>query len=174
MPDSNQHPYNTPIVNQSHIWWFWDYGYIVISFGGHPAYECADSAYCRAPGTHFVCSTLPSPTSREEEMDRSQVRLRSARRNHHSVNQRSAMVYTHIQQEHQARCLIGPLIQSLVPLCQVSLIALVSKSQPGQWRLIVDLSFPECHSTNDEIAQDLMSIQYARLEDTVHMVRALG
>ena len=103
-------------------------------------------------------------------MDRSQVRLRSASRNHCSVNQRPA---SSGRSSHTAgtSCLISPLPQSLF---QVSPIGLVSKSQSGQWRLIVDLSFLECHNTNDRIAQDLTSIQYACLEDAVQMVRALG
>ena len=107
-------------------------------------------------------------------MDRSQVRLRSAKRNHRSVNQRPAVVDAHIQRERQAGRLLGPLPHSLLPLCQVSPIGLVPKSQPGQWRLIVDLSFPEGHSINDGIAQDVTSIQYAQLEDAVQMVRVLG
>ena len=84
------------------------------------------------------------------------------------------MVDAHIQRERQAGRLLGPLPHSLLPLCQVSPIGLVPKSQPGQWRLIVDLSFPEGHSINDGIAQDVSSIQYARLEDAVQMVRVLG
>ena len=107
-------------------------------------------------------------------MDRSQVRLRSAKRNHRSVNQRPAVVDAHIQRERQVGRLLGPLPHSLLPLCQVSPIGLVPKSQPGQWRLIVDLSFPEGHSINDGTAQDVTSIQYARLEDAVQMVRVLG
>ena len=100
-------------------------------------------------------------------MDRSQVRLWSARRNHCSVNQRPAVVETHKQKEYQAGHLISPFSQSLVPLCQVSPIGIFPKSQPEKWKLIVNLSFPECHSTNDGIAQDLMSIQYAWLEDAI-------
>ena len=107
-------------------------------------------------------------------MDRSQVRLRSAKRNHRSVNQRPAVVDADIQWESQAGRLLGPLPYSLLPLCQVSLIGLVPKSQPGQWRLIMDLSFPNGHSINDGNAQDMTSIQYARLEDAVQMVRVLG
>ena len=34
------------------------------------------------------------------------------------------------------------------------------KTQPGKWRLIVDLSFPEDASVNDEIATDLGSLHY--------------
>ena len=46
--------------------------------------------------------------------------------------------------------------------------------QPGTWRLIVDLSFPEGHSVNDGIPSDICSIQYASMDQAVEIVRALG
>ena len=90
------------------------------------------------------------------------------------MNQRPAVVDATIQRECQAGRLLGPIPHSLLPLCQVSPIGLVPKSQPGQWRLIVDLSFPEGHSITDEIGQDVTSIQYARLKDVAQTVRVLG
>ena len=38
---------------------------------------------------------------------------------------------------------VVPLDQEALPACQVSRIGVIPKSQPGRWRLIVDLSHPK-------------------------------
>ena len=48
------------------------------------------------------------------------------------------------------------------------------KYQPGKWRLIVDLSYPERKSANDEIEPELCSLKYVSVDDTVSVVLELG
>ena len=36
----------------------------------------------------------------------------------------------------------------------------IPKSEPGKWRLIVNLSAPECGSVNDEISREMCSLSY--------------
>ena len=102
------------------------------------------------------------------------VRHRPAQRNHRSVEQRPEVIKQHIENECQTGRLLGPVPPGLVAACQVSPIGLVPKSQPGAWRLIVDLSFPEGHSVNDGIESDLASMRYSHIDDAVRVIRVLG
>ena len=46
-------------------------------------------------------------------------------------------------------------------------------SQPGKWRLIVDLMSPQGASVNDGIEADLCSLEYLWLDEvTSHVVRS--
>ena len=49
-------------------------------------------------------------------------------------------------------------------------------NQPGQWRLILDLSSPEGHSVNDGIPKPLFSVQYVIVDSFINyiMVRGYG
>ena len=51
----------------------------------------------------------------------------------------------------------------------MSLAGLIPKSEPNQWRLIVDLSYPHCHSINDGISSELASVSYASVDDAVQL-----
>ena len=48
------------------------------------------------------------------------------------------------------------------------------KSQPGKWRLIVDLSSPEGHSVNDGIDPVAWHLQYIKVDDIIKMVSKSG
>ena len=47
-------------------------------------------------------------------------------------------------------------------------------SQPGKWRLIVDLSSPDTKSVNAGIAPELCSLQYLRLDNVIAEVVRIG
>ena len=54
-------------------------------------------------------------------------------------------------------------------------IGIIPKSsQPGKFRLIVDLSSPQMASVNDGIAPSMCSLEYASLDQAVQMVASLG
>ena len=59
-------------------------------------------------------------------------------------------------------------------MVHTSPIGLVPKSEPNQWGLIVDLSFPFRHSINDGISSELSSISYASVDDAVEHILYLG
>ncbi len=48
------------------------------------------------------------------------------------------------------------------------------KHQPGKWRLIVDLSSPEGHSTNDGISKELASLSYTSVDQVAQCIATLG
>ena len=48
------------------------------------------------------------------------------------------------------------------------------KSQPGKWRLIVDLSHPDGQSVNGGISSELCSFTYAKVDDVVQRLVELG
>ena len=51
---------------------------------------------------------------------------------------------------------------------------MVPKKTPGEYRLIHDLSFPRGDSVNDAIAPEHASVQYARVDDAVAIIKQLG
>ena len=76
--------------------------------------------------------------------------------------------------ERNAGHLVGPLQQPSLPLLHTSPLGLVPKSEPNQWRMIVDLSFLFGHSVNDGISSKLSSIAYASVDDAVQHILRLG
>ena len=77
--------------------------------------------------------------------------------------------------EREAGRLLGPLPLPVARLVHTSPLGLVPKSrQPGQFRMIVDLSSPTNHSVNDGISENLCSLKYASVDDAVAIVQSLG
>jgi hypothetical protein len=48
------------------------------------------------------------------------------------------------------------------------------KGQPGQWRLIIDLSHPKGRSINAGISRELCSMHYVSVDEAVKRVVELG
>ena len=48
------------------------------------------------------------------------------------------------------------------------------RHQPGQWRLILDLSNPAGHSVNDGISGEDYSLQYMKVDDIIAGIMRLG
>ena len=106
---------------------------------------------------------------------RAAIQFKSADRNLQSVQANPTLVEQHIHEEVRAFRLRGPLPPVLASTCHTSPIGLISKpNQPGEWRLIVDLSSPMGGSINDAIGSDICSLRYASLDDAAAMVRRLG
>ena len=61
-----------------------------------------------------------------------------------------------------------------LPACQVSRFGVIPKSQPGRWRLIVDLSHPKGASVNDGIESELCSLSYTSVDAAVRIITAMG
>ncbi len=56
----------------------------------------------------------------------------------------------------------------------MSPLGVVPKKAPGEYRLIHHLSFPRGASVNDGISPEDASVQYARVDDAVTMIKQLG
>ena len=93
--------------------------------------------------------------------DRLSVPLQSSTRNHPSACENEGQVRGYIAAEREAGRLVGPQCQSDLTGIHTSPIGLVPKSEPNQWRMIVDLSFPFGRSVNDGISSTLASVSYS-------------
>lgn len=72
--------------------------------------------------------------------------------------------------------IIRPVNQRMVPTgTQVGLFGVIPKSsQPGKWRLIVNLSSPEEESVSDGLESELCSLHYPHLDEVVHQIVRRG
>ena len=57
---------------------------------------------------------------------------------------------------------------------QISRFGVIPKSQPGKWRLILDLSHPDGKSVNDGIDQEICSLTYSSVDQAAQCIVALG
>jgi len=90
-----------------------------------------------------------------------------ARSNMKSAAENSEVVEEYLFTEQSAGRVIGPLAPETVPFVQISPFGVIPKSEPGKWRLIVDLLSPEGASMNDGISMELCSLSYVRVDDIV-------
>ena len=68
------------------------------------------------------------------------------------------VVDEYIQKEVECRVVIGSFSKPLAPVFHINRIRVIPKKyQPGRWRMITDLSFPEKSSVNDAIDSQLCS-----------------
>ena len=96
-------------------------------------------------------------------------------RNHPSALANEAVIDDRIRAELAEGRLLGPIPPHLLPLVHVSPLGLVPKAhQVNRWHMICDLSSPRGSSTNDGIPSDLCSLQYATVDDAVHIIQQLG
>jgi hypothetical protein len=97
-----------------------------------------------------------------------------------SSNMRSALDNPQVVQEYlEKECarghIAGPLPLNTLPDVQISPFGVIPKSsQPGKWRLIVNLSAPDGLSVNDGIDGSLTSPTYVKVDDIIEQVLSLG
>ena len=61
---------------------------------------------------------------------------------------------------------LGPFLHEELGQRHISWFGVIPKaSQPGKWRLIVDLSHPKGKSVNDGISPELCSLHYVKADD---------
>lgn len=80
-----------------------------------------------------------------------------------------------ISKELQAGRIVGPLDPSQFPHIYTSRFGVIPKrSQPGKWRLILDLSFPEHNSVNEGINVSHCSMKYTSVDEAACIIAKLG
>ena len=95
--------------------------------------------------------------------------------NMQSARQHPEVIDAYIAAEVRAGRVLGPMEPSGYPRVHVNRFGLVPKNhQPGQWRLIVDLSHPRGGSVNDGVEPELCSMNYISVDVAVKRVLALG
>ena len=104
-----------------------------------------------------------------------QISLRSSSRNHPSSLANPQAIRNFIHEETSAGRMVGPLNLPLEGLIHCSPIGLVPKGRgTGQWRMIVDLSHPDCRSVNDGIPSHLCSVNYSAVDEALCFIKQLG
>ena len=102
------------------------------------------------------------------------TRLNSTSKNHRSVLHNPVVVHSHVSEEVKADRLKGPFALTEAAAVHISPIGIVPKTQPGKWRLIVDLSHPQGGSVNDGIDPSVCSLKYASVDEAVEVIRRWG
>ena len=105
--------------------------------------------------------------------------VKSAKRNMVSTYEPPSVVADYLEKERSEDRVMGPFSLEFSRLNQIhisrfGIIPSIKKSQPGKWRLIVDLSAPDGASVNDGIVPSLCSLSYTSVDDTAAEVLQLG
>eukprot|EP00731_Ephydatia_muelleri_P026363 Em0018g463a len=99
--------------------------------------------------------------------------LVSATRNMLSAEVNPSVISEYLDKELRLGRVVGPLPGDTA--VHVSRFGVVPKSsQPGKWRLIVDLSAPENHSVNDGISPESCSLTYTTVECAAELIMKRG
>lgn len=102
-------------------------------------------------------------------------RFKSAKSNKLSARQHPAVIDDYLATEVALHRLAGPVDSPSLPNPHVSSFGVIpKKSQPGKWRLIVDLLSPTGSSVNDGITAEDFSMQYITVDQIIHMVSKYG
>ena len=91
-----------------------------------------------------------------------------------SAKEHPQVVDDYIMKECLAGRLLGPLDPQMFTEVQVSRFGVIPKSEPGSWRLILDLSSPEGRSVNDGINPESCSLSYITVDDAVRAIVSTG
>ena len=121
---------------------------------------------------HFVCSGLRDGF--RIGFDYRSARCKRGPGNMKSVQEHEEVVEQYIRSECEAGRLLGPLERSSYPQVHVSPFGVIPKSEPGKWRLILDLSSPCGSSVNDGINKEWCSLSYVSVDDIAARVVTHG
>ena len=101
--------------------------------------------------------------------------LVSARRNMSSAMENPQVIEDYLSKEVLAGNILGPYSLSALPDIHINRFGVIPKKyQPGKWRLITDLSYPEGSSVNDAIDTSLCSLTYTSVDEVAVTATALG
>ena len=101
--------------------------------------------------------------------------LRSSSSNMRSALDNPQVVHEYLEKECSQGHIAGPLPLHALSDVQISPFGVIPKSsQPGKWRLIVNLSAPDGFSVNDGIDGSLTSLTYVKVDDIIEQVLSLG
>ncbi len=93
------------------------------------------------------------------------VKCHSAKRNIQSAIDNPTVVAAYLEKECRLGMVVGPLPKGSID-AHVNRFGVKPKlSQPGKWRLIVDLSHPEGRCVNEGIRADLCSLVYSSVDN---------
>ena len=103
------------------------------------------------------------------------AQCKSASQNMQSATQNPQVIEENIKKEVAVGNILGPFSSCTGPKVHINRFGVIPKKhQPGKWRLITDLSFPEGLSVNDAINPDLCSLSYITVDQVAHKAIELG
>lgn len=92
-----------------------------------------------------------------------------------SAEDNPQVVRDYLEAELRRGVVLGPFLREEMSQVHTSRFGVIPKSsQPGKWRLIVDLSYPDGKSVNDGISPELCSLHYVKMDDVARQVYHLG
>ena len=91
-----------------------------------------------------------------------------------SEQEHKEVVESYSGSECEAKRLLGPLERGSFPHVHTSPFGVIPKSEPGKWRLIVDLSSSMGGSVNDGINKEWCSLSYTSVDDIAARVVCHG
>ena len=101
--------------------------------------------------------------------------FKCAKRNMLSAEQNSKVIKDYIDSEVGSGNIVGPFSPATAPKVHINRFGAIPKGhQPGKWRLITDLSYPEGSSVNDAIDPALCSLAYITVEQVAAKALSLG
>ena len=101
--------------------------------------------------------------------------FKSATYNMLSARQTSQVVEEYLHTEVGKGSILGPFAPGSAPPVHVNRLGVIPKMyQPGKWRIITDLSYPEGHSVNDAINPELCSMSYITVDQVAATALVLG
>ena len=84
------------------------------------------------------------------------------------------IVLSKLLKEREKGRIAGPFYEKPLPNLQCSPLGLVPKKQPGEYRLIHHLSYPNGASINDFIDDKLCKVKYSSFDDAISMISELN
>ena len=101
--------------------------------------------------------------------------LKATKHNIPSAYEHPEVVEAYLLAECQKGRVLGPFPSHPVAPLQISRFGVIPKrSQPGKWRLILDLSFPEDSSVNAGISKEYCSLRYPSLDMAITQILQAG
>lgn len=70
--------------------------------------------------------------------------------------------------------IVGPFDVPPFEPFRVSPLGIIPKKSPGEFRLILHLSYPHGFSVNDGIPKELASVRYTTIDDAIGLIKSLG
>lgn len=91
-----------------------------------------------------------------------------------SAKQYPQVMSEYIRKECKAGRLLDPLDPQLFPEVHISRFGVIPKTNPGRWRLILNLSSPKGSSVNDGIDPERCSLSYMKVDDATRAIEKVG
>lgn len=92
-------------------------------------------------------------------------------KNLNSAPSKPEIIDQKIQKEISAGRVQGPFENKPFSNLQCSPLGLVEKKEPGEFRMIHHLSYPENQSINDGIPPEESFVQYSSISDAIHFIK---